>query len=125
MNIESFREYCLSLKGAKEKLPFKKATSEYDSNLLVFTVMDKWYGFVNVDTFDFCDLKCDPEDSLELQEKYSGITPGYHMNKKHWISVYFNKDVPNAKIKELVKKSYNLVVDGLTKKEKEGLAALK
>lgn len=125
MNIDSFRECCLSFKAAEEKLPFKKATSQYDSNLLVFSVMDKWFGFVNIETFDFCDLKCDPDESLELQEKYKGITPGYHMNKKHWISVYFNNDVPDAKIKELVKKSYDLVCGGLTKKEKQELANLK
>ena len=125
MNIETFREYCLSFKGAEDKLPFKKATSEYDSNLMTFSVMDKWFCFVNIDIFDFCDLKCDPDESVELQEKYKGITPGYHMNKKHWISVYFNKDVPDVKIKELVKKSYELVVAGLTKKEQEELAAMK
>jgi predicted DNA-binding protein (MmcQ/YjbR family) len=82
MNIESFWEYCLSFKGAEDKLPFKKATSEYDSSLMVFSVMDKWFCFVNIDVFDFCNLKCDPDESVELREKYKGITPGYHMNKK-------------------------------------------
>ena len=125
MNIEIFREYCLSFKGAEDKLPFKKATSEYDSHLMTFSVMDKWFCFVNMDVFDFCDLKCDPDESVALQEKYKGVTPGYHMNKKHWISVYFNKDVPDAKIKELVKKSYELVVAGLTIKEQEQLATMK
>ena len=46
------------------------------------------------------------------------------MNKKHWISVYFNQDVPDKKIKELVKKSYDIVVKSLTKKERETLANL-
>ena len=125
MNIESFREYCLSFKGAEDKLPFKKSSSDYDSNLMVFSVMNKWFCFVNIDMFDFCDLKCDPDESVELQEQYEGIAPGYHMNKKHWISVYFNKDVPDAKIKELVQRSYELVVAGLTKKEQEELIAMK
>lgn len=44
------------------------------------------------------------------------------MNKKHWISVYFNQDVPDKEIKELVKKSYDIVVRSLTKKEREALA---
>ena len=43
------------------------------------------------------------------------------MNKKYWISVYFNQDVPDYKIKELVKKSYEIVVGNLTKKEQEML----
>ena len=92
---------------------------------MTFSVMDKWFCFVNIDAFDFCDLKCAPDESVELQEKYNGIKPGYHMNKKHWISVYFNKDVPDSKIKELVEKSYELVVAGLTKKEQDELAIMK
>jgi predicted DNA-binding protein (MmcQ/YjbR family) len=119
MNIESFRDYCLSLTGAHDNLPFQKANTEYDRNILVFSVIDKWFCFVNVDNFDFCNLKCNPEESLMLQEQYKGITHGYHMNKKHWISVYFNSDIPDVKIKELVDKSYNLVVKSLPAKKQE------
>lgn len=121
MNIEDFRAYCLSFKGVTEKMPFGKAASEYDRNLLVFSVLDKWFCFVNVDVFDFCDLKCDPEQTVELQERYQGIRPGYHMNKKHWISVCFNQDVPDSKIRELVRQSYDIVVASLPKKQREEL----
>ena len=121
MNIEDFRAYCLSLKGVTEKMPFGKATSEYDRNLLVFSVLDKWFCFVNVDVFDFCDIKCDPEQIVELQERNQCILPGYHMNKKHWISVCFNQDVPDSKIRELVRQSYDIVVASLTKKQREKL----
>lgn len=124
MNIEDFRAYCLSLKGVTEKMPFGKATSEYDRNLLVFSVLDKWFCFVNIDVFDFCNLKCDPEQIDELQEHYEGIRPGYHMNKKHWISVCFNQDVPDSKIRELVRQSYDLVVLSLTKKQRTELEKL-
>lgn len=122
MDIEEFRTYCLSLKGAQEKMPFNKATSQYDRDLLVFQVCDKWFCFVNIDAFDFCDLKCVPEQITELQERYEGIRPGYHMNKKHWISVYFHQDVPDSLIKKLVLQSYNLVVSSLTHKQQETLA---
>lgn len=57
------------------------------------------------------------EESGELQSRYVGIKPGWHMNKKYWISVYFNQDVSDAQIKELVRKSYDIVVKSLTKKE--------
>lgn len=124
MNIEDFRAYCLSFKGVHEKMPFEKATSEYDRNLLVFCVVDKWFCFVNIDVFDFCNIKCDPEHIEDLQERYEGVIPGYHMNKKHWISVYFDKDVPEKRIKELVKQSYERVAASLSKKEKESLQAL-
>lgn len=121
MNIEDFRKYCLSFRGVHEKMPFDKATSEYDRNLLVFCVADKWFCFVNIDVFDFCNLKCRPEQTEDLREKYEGIRPGYHMNKRHWISVYFDSDVPDETIKELVKQSYDIVVASLSKKEKEAL----
>lgn len=118
MNIEDFRNYCLSLKGAEEEMPFGKATSEYDKNLLLFSISGKWFCFVNIEIFDFCTLKCTPEQSKELQEKYEGIKPGYHMNKKHWISVRFNEDVPESVIEQLVRQSYELVVNSLPRKQK-------
>lgn len=121
MNIEEFRNYCLSFEGAQEKMPFSKATSEYDRNLLVFYVSDKWFCFVNVDVFDFCDIKCNPGEAEELTEKYQGVKPGYHMNKKHWISVYFHRDIPDDEIKSLVRRSYEAVVASLPKKKREAL----
>lgn len=117
MNIEDFRTYCLSFEGVHDKMPFDKATSEYDKNLLVFYVADKWFCFVNIDVFDFCNIKCHPEQIIGLQDTYEGIKPGYHMNKKHWISVYFNSDVPDKTIKELVKQSYDIVVASLPRKK--------
>lgn len=121
MNIEEFRTYCLSFKGVYDKMPFEKAASTYDRNLLVFYVVDKWFCFVNVDAFDFCNIKCRPEQIEGLQDRYEGVNPGYHMNKKYWISVYFNKDVSDKMIKALVKQSYDLVVSSLSKKEQEAL----
>lgn len=114
MNVEEFRDYCLSLKGTTEKMPW--ADPEY-SGVLVFEVGDKWFGFVDVDKFEFCDLKCDPEMSKELQARYEGITPGWHMNKKYWISVYFNSDVPDELIKELVAAAHDIVLYKLPKKK--------
>ena len=121
MNAESLRAYCLSFEGVTDKMAFTKASAEYDRNLLAFYVKEKWFCFFNVDEFDFCTLKCDPAESKKLQDKYEGITPGYHMNKKHWISIHFNKDVPVNLIKTLLKNSYELVVASLTKTEKHDL----
>lgn len=117
MNIEDFRTYCLSFKGAYEKMPFEKAASAYDRNLLVFCVAEKWFCFVNVETFDFCNIKCAPDRIVDLQERYEGVTPAYHMNKKHWISVHFDKDVPDRTIEDLVKQSYDLVAASLPKRK--------
>ena len=122
MNIEEFREYCLSLKGVYEKMPFTNVPDQYSRDVLCFYVGSKWFCFVNIEVFDFCCIKYNPDEMEELRATYTGIKPGWHMNKKHWISVYFNQDVPEKKIKELVKKSYDIVVKSLTKKEREALA---
>lgn len=121
MNIEEFREYCLSFKGVYEKMPFPNVTNKYSRDCLCFYVSSKWFCFVNIEIFDFCCIKCDPNESGELQSRYVGITPGWHMNKKLWISVYFNQDVPDDMIKTLVKQSYGIVVNSLSRKEKEEL----
>lgn len=109
-NIEDFRNYCLSFKGVTKKFPFDETT-------LVFYVMEKMFCLVDINDFDYCNLKCDPDEAQELRALYEGIKPGYHMNKKHWNSVYFNSDVPFELINNLVLKSYHLVVKKLTKKQ--------
>ncbi|QGQ18973.1 MmcQ/YjbR family DNA-binding protein [Cellulomonas sp. JZ18] len=58
-------------------------------------------------------LKCDPEDALALREQHAGITPGYHMNKRHWITVHGRDDVTADLVQELVRESYLLVRAGL------------
>ena len=124
MNVEEFREYCLSFRGVREKMPFPNVADRYSRDVLCFYVGDKWFCFVNVAVFDFCCIKCDPDWSGELQARYMGIRPGWHMNKKYWISVYFEQDVPDSLIRELVKASYDRVAGSLTKKEREELDSL-
>lgn len=121
MNIEEFRERCLAWAGVHDDFPFGKASSEYDRNLLVFYVADKWFCFVNAVEFDFCNLRCDPELIAGLRARYEGVGPGWHMNKKHWISVRFDSDVPDAVVLELVKNSYEFAVSRLTKKQRAAL----
>ena len=81
MNIEDYYNYCLSLKGSEEHMPFDKKT-------LVFKVKNKIYTLTNIENFEFINLKCNPEKALELRERYHSVKPGYHMNKKHWNSIY-------------------------------------
>lgn len=121
MNIEDFRRYCLSLPGVHDDFAFGKATSEYDRNLLVFYVVDKWFCFVNAEAFDFCTIRCAPEEIPVLIDRYEGITPGWHMDKHHWISVRFDGDIPAEEILDLVKKSYGLAKAKLTARQRREL----
>lgn len=121
MNIEDFRTYCLSFKGVWEKMPFPNVKDKYSQNVLCFYIGSKWFCYVNIELFDRCCLKSTPEEAGNLRMCYEGISPAWHMNKRYWNDVYFNTDVPDSKIKELVKRSYELVYQSLTKKEKENV----
>ncbi|GLY19005.1 hypothetical protein Kisp01_60190 [Kineosporia sp. NBRC 101677] len=69
-------------------------------------------------------LKCEPEHSLALQEEFAGaVFPGYHMNKKHWISLRGTDQVDEDLVDELVRTSYTLVVDTLPRAARPGLSA--
>ena len=111
MNIEEFRDYCLSKKGVTESFPFDEVT-------LVFKVMGKMFALIGLDNNPAkANLKCDPEKSIELREEYPDfIIPGYHMNKKHWNTVEIEGNLPRELVIELIDHSYDLVVKGLTKK---------
>ena len=76
MNVEEFRTYCLSFAGTHDDFPFGKSSSDYDRDILVFYVLDKWFCFVNAVAWDFCNLRCAPERIPELRERYEGIGPG-------------------------------------------------
>lgn len=112
MNIEQFRDYCLSKKCVTEEFPF-------DEKTLVFKVLGKMFalsGLEHVPTT--VNLKCDPERSIQLREEFDGqIIKGFHMNKKHWNTLEISS-LPAHLIIELIDHSYDLVVDKLPKKER-------
>ncbi|MBN2167340.1 MAG: MmcQ/YjbR family DNA-binding protein [Marinilabiliaceae bacterium] len=117
MNIEEFRAYCISKKGATESFPFDDVT-------LVFKVMNKMFALLNLDESRTANLKCDPEWAIELREKYADIIPGYHMSKIHWNTLLLDGYLPSNLIYQLIDHSYDLVIQKLTKKQKEELSNL-
>ncbi len=115
MNIEAYRDYCLSKPGTSEGFPF-------DQQVLVFKVMNKMFALTDVDDFSSINLKCDPEKAQEYRLQYEGsILPGYHMSKKHWNTILMDGSVPDDFIRYLINHSYELVVSGLPKKDREEL----
>jgi predicted DNA-binding protein (MmcQ/YjbR family) len=109
MHIEHFREYCLSKTGVTEELPFGPDT-------LVFKVMGKIFAITPLDTESFSiSLKCRPELAERLREIYDFVTPGYHLNKKHWNTIAVGTNVSNDFIKKWTDHSYDLVVLSLPK----------
>lgn len=113
MNIEELRDYCIAKPFAEETFPFDETT-------IVFKVLGKAFLLCGIDEQPLqFNVKCDPERALELREKYSFVLPGWHMNKKHWNTVVCEGGASKKLLKEFIDHSYDMVVKGMTKKERE------
>ncbi len=115
MNIEELRIFCLSVKGATESLPF-------DDTILVFKVMGKVFALASLEPRNgefSVNLKCEPEQAVELRERYRGVVPGWHMNKKYWNTVFLSADVSDEEIRRLILHSVEEVIKKLPRKAKE------
>ncbi len=103
MHIEEIRAYCLSFSEVEESFPFGDDT-------LVFKTKGKIFLLLSLDTEELrFNVKCDPEEAIELREKYAAVLPGWHMNKKHWNTVIVNGELPWALVKQQISNSYRLV----------------
>ena len=114
MDIERFRNYCLAVKGATESTPF------IDPNILVFKVMDKMFCMLDLEPKDGAfkaDLKCDPDYTLELREKYNGINPGHVPSTLLWHRITLDGDVPDKLIIDLILHSVEEVIKKLPKRK--------
>ncbi|MDR1668121.1 MAG: MmcQ/YjbR family DNA-binding protein [Bacteroidales bacterium] len=120
MNIEDLRNYCLLVRGSSESTPF------IDNRILVFKVMDKMFAYIDLEPedgrFSVC-LKCHPEKTVELREKYNGIveTP---FKSLMWNAVYLESDVPDKLIGELVSHSVEEVIKKWPKRKREEYGSL-
>jgi predicted DNA-binding protein (MmcQ/YjbR family) len=117
MNIEEFRDYCLSKKGVTDSFPF-------DDTTLVMKVLDKMFALSNLEGPLSINLKCDPEKAIELRELYPSVKPGYHMSKIHWNTIEMDGSIDLKTIQSWIDDSYNLVVAKMTKKKQEELKEL-
>ena len=108
MNIETLRTYCLNKLGATESFPF-------GSDTLVFKVGEKIFLLSSLDNPTSFNAKCNPEKAILWRENHPEIIPGFHMNKKHWNTVYYNGNLSDKILHEMIDDSYQLVFDGLPK----------
>ena len=109
MNIESIRDYCLSLPATSEYFPFDETT-------LAFRVANKIFAMIDLDNTEWFVLKCDPDYAVELRESHPEITGAWHMNKKHWNQLNLTGALPDSSVRRLIIHSYNEVVKKLTKR---------
>ncbi len=104
LNLETIRAYCLNKEGKiKEEFPF-------DEHVLVFKVNGKIFILIMTEAHPLTmNLKCDPERAIELRELYAAVTPGYHMNKKHWNTITLDGTIPSREIFAMIDHSYDLI----------------
>ncbi|MEO5917852.1 MAG: MmcQ/YjbR family DNA-binding protein [Luteolibacter sp.] len=99
----------LSKPGAEETTPF-------GPEVLVYKVGGKMFALTMPDEFPArINLKCDPDRSVILRDEYDAVTPGYHMNKRHWNTVVLDGSLPAKLVRELIDHSYDLVHASLPK----------
>lgn len=108
MDIESFREYCLSFEGVAEKTPFGKFAARFDS-VLVFYVCGHMFCMVDINDFTSATVKGKPEKIAELHETRTACSSHRNMSPQYWIQLKFGGDIPDPEILSLVQQSYEIV----------------
>ena len=109
MTLPDAIDHFLSKLGAEESTPF-------GPDVLVYKVAGKIFALAVPDDFPArINLKCDPERALALRDEHEAITPGYHMNKRHWNTLILDGSLPSKLVRDLIDHSYNLVVGSLPK----------
>ena len=112
MDIESLRDYCLSLPLATEDFPFDEST-------LVFRIVGKIFAMVDLENTEWFVLKCNPDYALTLRDAHPEITGAWHMNKKHWNQINLYGTLTDELIQSLIRHSYNEVLKKLSRRVRE------
>jgi predicted DNA-binding protein (MmcQ/YjbR family) len=100
---KQIEEYILSMPSSRLDYPFGEGVAVYKTQDKMFALIDEKKTPVNIS------LKCDPELGKFLRDKYESVLEGYHLNKKHWITVIVSGQLNWDEIKDLIRHSYDLV----------------
>jgi predicted DNA-binding protein (MmcQ/YjbR family) len=94
------------------------------SSAVMYKVMGKLFAILSIRGDEFMIVKCDPQLVDVLHDQYAGIGHRSHLDRRFWLSVSLDADVPLKEIRKLIAGSYDLICAGLTRKQKADLAAL-
>lgn len=114
MTADALKAACLSHAGSEETFPFNPETS-------VFKVAGKMFALSALGADELkVSLKCEPGLAEQLRDAYEAISPGYHLNKRHWNTVKVD-GVPRPMLLDMIEDSYDLVVSALPRKTRARL----
>lgn len=100
-------------------------TTPFGPEVLVYKIAGKMFAATDPERLPVgINLKCNPDRAMDLRDQYSAVQPGWHMNKKHWNTVVLDGSLSEELLVELVRHSYELVVQGLKKSERERVLEL-
>jgi predicted DNA-binding protein (MmcQ/YjbR family) len=106
---------CGTKPGSAEDYPFGDGAA-------VFKVAGRMFALVSLGPPPgSVSLKCDPRLAEDLRARYAAITPGYHLNKRHWNTVTLDGSIDDSEIKDMIQDSYDLVAAKLTRAQREKL----
>lgn len=104
MTWKSLRALCLGFAGASETFPFDPEYPVFKAaNGRIFAVANEQPGALTVT------IKCDPPVGEALRSDFDAVTFGYHFDKRHWITITPDRDLPDSRIGELIRDSFDLV----------------
>jgi predicted DNA-binding protein (MmcQ/YjbR family) len=116
MTYNDLEKTLLSLSGASKDYPFGPEAA-------VFKVAGKMFALIAWQEEPLTiSLKCDPVEADFLRSTFEAVKPGYHLNKQHWNTVTLDGSIPKVLLLKMITASYDLVVKGLTKAERQRLA---
>ncbi|NIE97248.1 hypothetical protein F3J02_12280 [Acinetobacter sp. Tr-809] len=122
MNDDKLEQYALEY---GQQLAFSIQSQPFGPDCEVFKVFDKVFMLIGAYSGKLLvTIKCKPEKSLEYQELYPSISAGYHMNKKHWISIASGHEITADLLQDLIKDSYDLVVGKLPLKDRKRIQSV-
>ncbi|MDE6492642.1 MAG: MmcQ/YjbR family DNA-binding protein [Lactobacillus sp.] len=117
MNIEDFRDYCLSMEGVTEKTPFGKFARRYDS-ILVFYILGHMFCFADMDNFTSVTVKSAPDEIEEIRMNHLSVSGPLNQSLRHWVQLNLNGDISDSEIYALVKRAYDIIKAKYTPKRK-------
>jgi predicted DNA-binding protein (MmcQ/YjbR family) len=111
---DELRAACAALPGAIAEYPFGPGARVYKAG-------GKMFALIHEDGPPSISLKCDPALAEILRSRYAAVTPGYHLNKRHWNTVLIDGSIQDDEIFDMISQSHDLIVRSLTKSQRAAL----